>query len=291
MTTSTPRKPHWLDIAEMTAVAGSLGGSIASIFLKQFLWVTVPLSVSAGLAIVNHQRLKQLMESKQETLSALIEENQTQIAKLKQQSEKQHLDSTDEISDIKKTTEATTSELERVDREQKTKLTSATQEIEILQTSMDKLNELTQKLEQEQNETHKLAGELKAIEKFTQMINNNLNSAQAYYHRASAYQRSGNRDRAIEDFSQAIALHKDYAKAYHKRGLLYLEIKEAQKAVIDFRRASQYYIAQGDLEKYGETRDLSLKIHFSQSPEDGKPQSDREQKAESFSVAVNNVFG
>ena len=93
METSNPRKPHWLDIAEMTAVAGSLGGSIASIFFKQFLWATLPLSVSAGLAVANHQRLKRLIESQQSAVSALVEENQTRITKLKQQSEKQHWDS------------------------------------------------------------------------------------------------------------------------------------------------------------------------------------------------------
>ena len=291
MKTSTPTKQHWLDIAEITAVTGSIGGSIASIFLKQYLWVTIPLSVSAGLAVVNHKRLHRLLKSEQEAIAMLVQEDRAKLTKLKEQSEKQHWDSTVEITDLKKTAKTTTSELERVDREQQTKLTNAAQEIQILQTSMDKLDELTKKLEHEQNETRKLAGELKAIEKFTQMINNNPDSAQAYYHRGSAYQRSGNKERAIQDFSQAIALSKDHAKAHHKRGLLYLEIDEAQKAIIDFRKASQYYISQGDLEKYRETRDLSLKIHFSQSTEDSKSESDPQPKAESYSVAVNSAFG
>ena len=291
MKTSTPTKQHWLDIAEITAVTGSIGGSIVSIFIKQYLWVTIPLSVSAGLAVVNHKRLHRLLKSEQEAVAMLVQQHHATLTKLQEQSEKQHQESTVEITDLKKTAKTTASELERVDREQETKLTSATQEIQILQTSMDKLDELTKKLEHEQDKTHKLAKELKAIERFTQTIDNDPNSAPAYYQRGSAYQRSGGIERAIKDFSQAIALSKDYAKAYHKRGLLYLEIDEAQKAIIDFRKASQCYIAQGDLEKYRETRDFSLKIHLNQSTEDSKPESNPQPKAKSHSVAVNSAFG
>ena len=290
-TSTSPKSQHWLDIAEMTAVTGTVGGSVASVFLKQFLWVTIPLSVSAGLAVANHQRLKRLIKSEQKAAMILIQENHGQLTKLKKQSEKQHWESKVEISDLKKITDTATTELERLDQEQKTKLTSTAQELQILSASLAKLDKLTQKLEQEQNETRKLAGELKAIEKFTQMINNNQNVAQAYYNRGSAYHRSGNVERAIDDFTQAIALSKDHAKAHHKRGLLYLEIEEAQKAIIDFRRASQYYIGRGDLEKYRETRDLSLKIHFDQSIDAQMNDTDLTKKPKSEPVVVSNVFG
>ncbi|MEL7011039.1 MAG: tetratricopeptide repeat protein, partial [Cyanobacteria bacterium J06588_4] len=76
--------------------------------------------------------------------------------------------------------------------------------MQTLQTSVAKLDQLAQKLEQEQNETRKLAKELKAIEKFTQMIDKNGEAAQPYYLRGSAYQRSGNIERAIEDLTKAI---------------------------------------------------------------------------------------
>ncbi|MEO1803017.1 MAG: tetratricopeptide repeat protein, partial [Cyanobacteria bacterium J06629_2] len=161
--------------------------------------------------------------------------------------------------------------------------------LQTLQTSVAKLDQLAQKLEQEQNETRKLAKELKAIEKFTQMIDKNGEAAQPYYLRGSAYQRSGNIERAIEDLTKAIELRKDHGKAYHKRGLLYVEVDEPQKAIIDLRRASQYYIGKGDLDKYRETRDLSLKLHFNQSAAAETIPSDSQPKSEA--VAVGNLFG
>lgn len=289
MKTSTPRT-HWLDIAEMTAIAGSLGGSIASVFLKPLLWVTIPLSVSAGLAIVNHQRLKRQIQSEREAVASLIEENHGRITKLKQQSEKQHWENQVEFTQLKQTNDKVSEKLEELDTDQKAKLERATQELQTLQVSMTKLDELTSKLEEEQNATRKLAGELKAIEKFTQMIAHNPNSVQAYYNRGSAYQRSGNIERAIQDFSQTIALQEDHAKAHHKRGQLYLEIDRPQEAIIDFRRASQCYISQGNLDKYRETRDLSLKIHFDRT-KTNESQTEEEAKPKSVSVPVNGLFG
>jgi tetratricopeptide (TPR) repeat protein len=293
MKSSSP-KTHWLDIAETSAVVGSIGGSITSIILKQFLWVTVPLSVTAGLAVVNHQRLKRAIASEQAATALLIQENHGKITQLKQQSEQKHWDSKVEISELKKASDTATSELARLDEEQKGKLKTTTQELQTLQASMSKLDKLAQKLEQEQSEAHKLSQELKAIDKFSQIISNNPNSVEAYYQRGSAYKNTGGTERAIEDFSKVIELCNDHAEAYHNRGLLYMEITDAKKAILDFRRASQYYIAKGDLEKYRKTRDLSLEIHFNQSSqttdnsvEEAIKQPAKEQEA----VAVNNLFG
>jgi tetratricopeptide (TPR) repeat protein len=293
MKSSSP-KTHWLDIAETSAVVGSIGGSITSIILKQFLWVTVPLSVTAGLAVVNHQRLKRAIAAEQAATALLIQENHGKIAQLKQQSEQKHWDSKVEISELKKASETATVELARLDQEQKGKLKTATQELQTLQASVSKLDSLAQKLEREQSEAHKLSQELKAIDKFSQMISNNPNSAEAYYQRGSAYKNTGGTERAIEDFSKVIELCNDHAEAYHNRGLLYMEIADAKKAILDFRRASQYYIAKGDLEKYRKTRDLSLEIHFNQSSQttDNSVEETIKQPAkEQEAVAVNNLFG
>jgi tetratricopeptide (TPR) repeat protein len=287
---STSPKTHWLDIAETSAVVGSIGGSITSIILKQWLWVTVPLSVTAGLAVVNHQRLKKAIASEQAAMAVLIQENHGKVMQIKQQSEQKHWDSKVEINDLKKASETATAELARLDQEQKGKLNTANQELQTLQTSLSKLDNLTQRLEQQQNETRKLAQELKAIDKFTQIINNNPNLVEAYYQRGSAYQNTGSTERAIEDFSKVIELRNDHAEAYHQRGLLYMEIADAQKAIIDFRRASQYYIAKGELEKYRQARDLSLELHFHQSTEGGESKAPKAIEPEVESVVVNNLF-
>jgi len=288
---STSSQAHWLDVAETSAVAGSIAGSITSIILKQWLWVTVPLTVTAGLAVVNHQRLKKLIASEQAAMAFLIQENHGKVMQIKQQSEQKHWDSKVEINDLKKTSETATAELTRIDQEQKGKLNTANQELQTLQTSLSKLDNLTQRLEQEQSETRKLAQELKAIDKYTQIINNNPTLVEAYYQRGSAYQNTGNAERAIEDFSKVIELRNDHAEAYHQRGLLYIEIADAQKAIIDFRRASQYYIAKGELEKYRKARDLSLELHFHQSTDAVASEAPKATEAEVESVVVNNLFG
>jgi tetratricopeptide (TPR) repeat protein len=287
---STSSQAHWLDVAETSAVAGSVAGSITSIILKQWLWVTVPLSVTAGLAVVNHQRLKKLIASEQAAMAFLIQENHGKVMQIKQQSEQKHWDSKVEINDLKKASETATAELTRIDNEQKGKLNTANQQLQTLQTSLGKLDNLTQRLEKEQSETRKLAQELKAIDKYTQIINNNPNLVEAYYQRGTAYQNTGNAERAIEDFSKVIELRNDHAEAYHQRGLLYMEIADAQKAIIDFRRASQYYIAKGELEKYRKARDLSLELHFHQSTDAGASEAPKATEAEVESVVVNNLF-
>ena len=55
-----------------------------------------------------------------------------------------------------------------------------------------------------------------------------------------------------------------------------------KEAIIDFRRASQYYIGQGDLDKYRETRDLSLKIHFDRNAEESESQTESKSKQSRF---------
>ena len=296
MKSSTPNKNHWLDIAETSAVVGSIGGSITSVLLKQLLWLTIPLSVTAGLAVVNHQRLKRLIASEQAAMTLLIQDNHAKVSQLKEQSEKQHWDNKVELAELKKASDTATTKLTRLDQQQKTSLEMTTQELQTLQTSIAQLDHLTQQLEQEQSQNRKLAKELKTIEKFTQIINNDSNSVEAYYQRGCAYQQTGSIELAVEDFSKVIELRNDHAEAYHQRGLLYLELADPQKAIIDLRRASQYYIGKGDLDQYRKTRDLSLEIHFNQSADASisetetiEPTKKAEQKLEP--VAVNNLFG
>jgi tetratricopeptide (TPR) repeat protein len=294
MKSSTPNKNHWLDIAETSAVVGSIGGSIASVVLKQWLWVTVPLSVTAGLAVVNHQRLKRLIASEQAAMSLLIEGNHTKVTQLKEQSEKQHWDNKVELAELKKASDTAATGLTRLNQQQKTTLEMATQELQTLKSSMAQLDHLTQQLEQEQNQTRKIAKELKKIEKFTQIINNDSNSVEAYYQRGCSYQLTGSIELAVEDFSRTLELRNDHAEAYHQRGLLYIELADPQKAIIDLRRASQYYIGKGDLDQYRKTRDLSLEIHFNQSNDASMGETIEttnkpEPKLEP--VAVNNLFG
>ena len=299
---STSNKFHWLDIAEIAAVAGSVGGSITSIFLKQFLWATIPLSASAALALINHQRLKSLIKQEQKAIATLIEQNEGKVNDFKIEYAQNHQVQKTNIAELGEelgqVRNLATVELARLQQEEKADFESTSQELEILQNSIAKLDSLSQKLEQDihtidhqQQETSKLVRELKAIDIFTQNIQAEVNTIQSYFERGFAYQRLGNKHRAIDDYSKTLELDSNHAQAHHNRGLLYAEMGIEQKAVIDLRRASQLYFDKGNLDKYRETRDLVQKIH--QNPTDEVADSDNEvadNNQDTESVIVGNLF-
>ena len=297
MKSSVPPKLHWLDIAEITATVGSVGGSlVAGIFFKQLLWAAVPLSASATFALLNHQRLKSAIAEDKQAIAALVEENQTKLIDLTKDSirhNSEHKTSISELTDeLAQVRNSTVSELDRLQREEKADFGNASQQLQQLQTSIAKLDSLNQNLQQnlqtiehKQQETGRLVRELKAIDIFTQNISADLNTVQSYFERGLAYQRMGNKHRAIEDFAKTVELDSKHPQAYHQRGLLYLELGIDRQAMDDLRRASQLYFDKGDLDKYRETRDLGQQIHQEETAE---PQ---ENSGYSEQVMVGNLFG
>lgn len=270
--TSTSKETHWLDTAEKIAVVGAIGGSVVSVFMKPFLWVTIPLSASAIFTLLNHQRLKKLIAQEQVEITTLVQETQENITIVRAKSKERYQENKSNItqleSDLAQVRNLATSELARIQQEETDNFNFTSKELQELQASLAQLDNLSHKLEQDldtvdkkQKETGKLVRELKAIDIFTQNIKVDLNIVQSYFERGFAYQRLGNKHRAIEDYSKTIELSSNHAQAYHNRGLLYIELGINQKAVIDLRKASQLYFDKGNLEKYRETRDLSQKIH------------------------------
>ncbi|MEM7761685.1 MAG: tetratricopeptide repeat protein [Cyanobacteria bacterium P01_A01_bin.40] len=294
---STTNQHHWLDIAEKAAIFSSIGGSITGVFFKQFLWATIPLSAAAGLALINHQRLKNLINQEQQTITSLMAMTEGKINDLKAEySQNYHANKTnfteleEELGQVRN---LAITELARLQQESKAELSATTQEMQLLQASLTKLDSLSQKLEsdlhavdQKQKETGKLVRELKAIDIFTQNIKAAINPIQSYFERGFAYQRLGNKHRAIDDYTRTLELDSNHAQAYHNRGLLYAEMSMDQKAVIDLRRASQLFFDKGNLDKYRETRDLSQKIQQNQPAE---VVNNKEQDSEP--VIVSNLFG
>ncbi|MEM8719147.1 MAG: tetratricopeptide repeat protein [Cyanobacteria bacterium P01_G01_bin.39] len=294
---STKDQTHWLDIAEITAIVVSLGGSIAGAFLKQFLWATIPLSTVAGLALINRQRLKNLMETEQKNIANLVVRSEAKVNDLKAEYRQNYQSSKTNFAELEEelgqVRNLATTELARLQQESRAYSSSTEQALELLQTSVTKLDSLSQKLEQDvvsidskQQETSKLVRELKAIDIFTQNIKTDINSVQSYFERGLAYQRLGNRHRAIDDYSKTLELDSNHAQAYHNRGLLYADMNVDQKAVIDLRRASQLYFDKGNLDKYRETRDLSQQIYQKQSAEVSEVEN-----SDSEAVIVGNLFG
>ena len=218
MKSSTPHKLHWLEVAEITAVVGSVGGSIASVLAKQFLWATIPLTAAAGLAIANQQRLKRLIrliEQNQQTISVLSQENQAAHHKLKAQSAENYQTNKTSLAkldhELGQVRNLATTELAKLQQEKQQDFEHTTLELQSLQASVSKLDHLSQKLEQnldavdsKQKETGRLVRELKAIDIFTQNIKAELNTIQSYFERGYAYQRLGNRHRAINDYTKTL---------------------------------------------------------------------------------------
>ncbi|MEM9507183.1 MAG: tetratricopeptide repeat protein [Cyanobacteria bacterium P01_E01_bin.35] len=294
---STTNQHHWLDIAEKAAIVGSIGGSITGVFFKQFLWATIPLSAAAGLALINHQRLKNLIDQEQQKIAGLIAMGEGKISDLQaeysQNYQANKTNFTELEEELGQVRNLAITELARLQQENKAELSATTEEMQLLQASLIKLDSLSQKLEsdlqtvdQKQKETGKLVRELKAIDIFTQNIKAEINPIQSYFERGFAYQRLGNKHRAIDDYTRTLELDSNHAQAYHNRGLLYAEMSMDQKAVIDLRRASQLYFDKGNLDKYRETRDLSQKIQQNQPVEVA---NNKEQDSEP--VIVSNLFG
>lgn len=293
----TPKKLHWLEVAQITAVVSSVGGSIAGVLLKQFLWATVPLSAAAGLSIANHRRLQQMIEQDRRTISTLVQENKAAVSELETKTAENHqeykinlAELDDELGQVRN---LATTELARLQQEKQEELENTALKLSSLQTAVAKLDQLSHELEQnvntvddQQKETGKLVRELKAIDVFTQNIKANLNTVQSYFQRGYTYQRLGDKQQAIDDYGKTLELDSSHAQAYHNRGLLYAELGMAQKAVIDLRKASQLYINKGNLDKYRETRDLSLNVH-----QESLDLATEIKEKETESVSVGNFFG
>ena len=276
MKVQTISSRHWLDIAEITTVLASIGGSVASLLLEQFLWVTIPLSTSVALGLINRQRLRRTLESellnKQVEIAALVEKNKQQIEKNKYKYKQKNRDLqtelaevTDDLGQLRNLVTTELFDLQKIERENSQ---NTIKNIEDVRHSLSEINVFTEgiesnlkRLNKRQKATSQLVRELKAIDVFSQSIKAGVNVAQSYFERGFAYQRLGNKNRAIEDYTKAIELASDRPQTYHNRGLLYLELNINQKAILDLRKASQLYFDRANLEKYRETRDLSQKIH------------------------------
>ena len=75
----------------------------------------------------------------------------------------------------------------------------------------------------------------KAIEEFTMAIDLNLNKAEFYYSRGSAYSSVGSYKNAVKDYGEAIRLDPEWAEAYESRAEAFQKIGEDTKAAEDLR--------------------------------------------------------
>jgi tetratricopeptide (TPR) repeat protein len=69
---SEAKKSDWLDTVEIVSVVGSIGGSIASVFLNQAAVACIPLSMTMTLNLMNRRRMLEAMSQSQEAHSSAI---------------------------------------------------------------------------------------------------------------------------------------------------------------------------------------------------------------------------
>jgi tetratricopeptide (TPR) repeat protein len=76
-----------------------------------------------------------------------------------------------------------------------------------------------------------------AIDDFTEAIKSNAKDAEPYSHRGFGYYRLKRYREAILDYTQAIQLNPDFAKAYFLRGLVHYDMGNHQQAISDTTQA------------------------------------------------------
>ncbi len=282
------QKYQWLDMVETVSIIGSVGGAIASVVINQVALASIPLSVSVLLNVVNRRKLLDSME--QGNLAALtqvIEENvQTQnkletltkqIAEVEQINNKKYGEAQANLTLQNEqlqqliTNFSQGQALNKQDNLLLRQEHSETQvKLEALNEQLEQLEQRTDKLVQEQNnsllkEQAKIArtvDALREIETCTQSIRiNPISSANAFYNRGLNYQNLGDREAAIGDYTEAIRTNSHYAEAYQTRGLIYADLGDKKAALKDLREAARLFFESGEIDKYQIARDLSKKFH------------------------------
>ena len=213
---------HWLNIAETVAVVGSVGGTVASVFLKEMLLASVPLSACVALNLINRKRL----------LSLMATQNNEAIATLSQHNQHDHGNICDQIMQIQQ---------------------SATSDREKYETTRQNISENIKQLDSSsQAQIQKLDSQQKELGAKLMNLAQNIitNSPELYCQNAKDYQQAGEKQAAIKEYTKALDLDQEYADAYAERGSLYADINNKQLAVEDLRKAAKLYFKKGDLDKY-----------------------------------------
>jgi len=300
-----PSKAHgWLDIVETVSVIGSIGSSIASIFINQAALASIPLSITVMLNLVNRRlQLESLAKTNQSAVSQImpaVEANSQQIAQVKQltsdypqvksnvQEHSQQLQSNQaamlqEQSETQGKIHTINAQLTQSSSDFSQLKNDTQNYTEMLQTSQLAITELLQdkaevqttieSLTAQQMEVVKKVDYLGKIESSTQAIRIAPYDADAYYKRGLSFQALGDNQGSIGDFTEAIQLNPSHASAYYSRGLANTSLGNKKRAVEDLREAAKLFFEDGDIASYQIARDSSKQIHelnSSVSAEDGE---------------------
>jgi tetratricopeptide (TPR) repeat protein len=245
-----------VNVLDVVAVVGAVGGSIASLVSQQVAFAAIPLSVSVALNVVNRRQmmnqmleqqnaiaqsaqLSQQMNSVQDSVSELSHFQQQSLAQVNQQIQAQQ------------TTFATLSGQFGEFKHFSANLTQETQQ----------LKDAAKALQAQQQQFEETLVQLREMEDLSQKMCANPDTAEFYFTRGLSHERLRDKQKAIEDYTAAIDLAPNYAQAYHHRGILNNEVGHRKKAIDDLRKAAQLYFEQEDIENYEAAKDLSKELY------------------------------
>ena len=252
---------HWLNIAEAVSVVGSIGGTVAAIYLEKIFLASVPLSACVALNLINRKRLLNLATiENNKAIAQLIEHNQNDRANLiEQMMEIQH-----SVSN------------------QKTRYDIDYQNVSQQLTQIDANS--SKNMQELQSQYDELAAKVTNLNQITISSQaGSLNSAQLYCQNAHGYKQMGEKQKAIEEYTKAIKIDAEYAEAYLSRGILYTELGSKKAAVEDLRNAARLYFEQGDLDNYQKAKNMTQEIHQLDSTSNSN-------KQDSDQVLANGLF-
>ncbi|PSB32890.1 hypothetical protein [Chlorogloea sp. CCALA 695] len=265
-------KAHgWLDIVETVSVIGSIGSSIASIFINQAALASIPLSITVMLNLVNRRlQLEAIAKNNQSAVSQImpaVEANSQQIAQLQQ--------STFDYPQVKSNVQENSQSLQSLQSansrmlqgmlqeqnnlqgrlhaidEQLThssqdfnQLKSDTQEYtQMLQTSQLEVAELLQGKAKVETTIESLTAHLVEIQEIIPSLvegNSNLmdyTKLQSLYEEQMEIVRKVGCLREIDSSTQSIRIAPHDADAYYKRGLSFQALGDNQGCIGDFTEA------------------------------------------------------
>jgi tetratricopeptide (TPR) repeat protein len=276
LTTTNNQNYPWLGIVETVSVVGSVGASIASIFINQAALASIPLSITVMLNLVNRRlQLEAMEKNNQSAISQLMQEdvkildkvssNNQQIVQLQQltveyeqvksnvQEHSQNIhNNQSEIANLLQEQSETQGKIHTInelltqsssDFEQ---LKSDTQDYTaMLQTGQLEMAELLQNKAEVQTTVDSLVTQVAEIQEIIpSLIEGNSNlmdyaKLQSLYEEQMEVVKKVGYLREIDSSTQAIRIAPYDPDAYYKRGMSFLALGDRQGSIGDFTEAIQ----------------------------------------------------
>jgi tetratricopeptide (TPR) repeat protein len=265
---SDPNKSDWLDTVEIVSVVGSIGGSIASIFLNQAAVACIPLSVAMTLNLMNRRRVLEAMSQSQQANSSaiaqIIQENAAASTKLESFSQ-QIAQGQKEITSLKQDKLDIESQLGMLGEQ----VTQVQQNAASLSQGQDRTNAEIDRLAGEQiatqTQVETLTTQIAEMQQLTADLSQATGDLQQYtqtlHQQETEIAQKVVKLEAIETCTQSVRIDPRNPDVFYQRALNYQQLEgmsDKQAAIADFSTAIQ--LAPNYAEAYRDRGILYLEL-------------------------------